>query len=168
MRNFKIFTLFVLLAKFTTGQTRSEKKEMQFDNVKEMIASGNFVFIADRAIGRGGSSVSLAANPNYLKVQGDSTAALMPFFGERFNAGNVGESGAIKFEAKIENQIVQHNDKKGKTTFKFSARNKYDRFGVILEISRSGWANLLIRSIDRSTINYYGQLRALTSEEYGK
>jgi len=165
MKNIKILMFFVLLASFATGQTRAEKKEIKFDKVKELIVSGNFVFVADRAIPRGGSSISLATNHNYLKVLGDSTVAFMPFFGERFNTGRIGEPVAITFESNIEGQMVEHNDRKGKTTLKFSARNKYDRFGVILEVSRSGWANLLIRSIDRSTINYYGQIMALDKEK---
>ena len=165
MGNLKILAILMFATNFMLAQTKAEKKQMQFDKVKEMVSSGNFMFIADRAIGRAGTSISLAANRNYLKVQGDSTAAQMPFFGERFNSGNIGEPGAIEFETKMEGQMVEHNDKKGRTTIKFSARNEYDRFGVILEINRSGWANLLIRSIDRSTINYYGQVIPLEGQE---
>lgn len=165
MRKMHIMLLFVLVAHFAMGQTRAEKKERQFAKVKELVTSGNFVFVADRAIGRAGTSISLGGNPNYLKVMGDSTVALMPFFGERFNASSRGEPGAIIFGTQIEDKILEHNEKKGRTTYKFSARNEYDRFGLILEISRSGWANLLIRSIDRSTIIYYGQVMALDKEK---
>lgn len=168
MGNGKVIFIFVLVAQLALGQTKTEMKEIQYENIKELVTSGKFVFVADRAIPRGGANISLSTNANYLKVVGDSSVAHMPFFGERFSGGGFGEPGAIQFQDKMEGHTVEYNDRKGRTTIKFSARNKYDRYGVILEVSRSGWANLLIRSIDRSTINYYGQLRPLTREEYGK
>ncbi len=163
MGNFKLFVLLFLATYSVFGQTKAEKKEAQYAEIKELIASGEFVFVADRAIPRGGSSISLVTNPNYLKVVNDSTTAYMPFFGERFAGGGFGEPGAIAFETKIEDQMVKYDDKKDKITIKFSAKNNYDRFGLVLEIGRSGWANLLIRSIDRSTISYYGRVMPLES-----
>ncbi|MFH6603864.1 DUF4251 domain-containing protein [Maribacter algicola] len=158
MNNLKILIFFALAFNLAHGQTKSEIKEAQYAKIKELIASGEFVFVADRAIPRGGSSISLVTNPNYLKVVKDSTTAYMPFFGERFAGGGFGEPGAITFETIIEDLVVHYNDKKDKITFKFSANNDYDRFGLVLEIGRSGWANLRIRSIDRSTIGYYGRV----------
>ena len=142
-------------------ELRKQKDKENYEKIKELINSKNFVFEADWASTQKGRRINLTTNPNYLKVKGDQVIAYMPYFGVAHTAiGYSGDAG-IKFEDTPENYSVDFNDKKYKVVVKFDARNKNETFNVTMTIFKNGNASMNITSSGRNGINYDGKVEAL-------
>lgn len=155
-----IFLLFVATIGFAQEKTRKElREESKIEKVKQisiLVASKEFVFVAQRAFPQGFRTIDLTTNPNFIEFNPDFIKSEMPFFGRGYSGiGYAGDTG-LKFEGKpTEYSIV-----KTKKTFELKAlvRGESDVFKILLSISYEGSATLTINSNNRSSISYYGEI----------
>ncbi|MCJ7468530.1 MAG: DUF4251 domain-containing protein [Maribacter sp.] len=161
MKKLKILILLVFCIHVLAAQTRKEKATKAYETTKALVTSGNFMFDADRANPVSGSSISMTTNANYLKIMKDSVSAYLPYFGTVTSSLGYSGEGAIQFDTHPANYKAQFNDAKRNITVEFSAFGKSELFDVILEISGSQYANLLVNTMSRSSIRYYGKISTL-------
>lgn len=111
------------------------------------------------------SQISLIGNPNYLKIDGDSIHADLPYFGERRMGGayNSRETG-VTVDGLLNDYSVE--TKKGMYIIKFSARDTQgiENYNFILNLSPSLNASISVQSTQRTTIQYRGRVEALEPE----
>ena len=162
--------LFVMLgAQLMTAQSKSElKKEKaatEYAAMKELIASGKYKFVGDRALPSGHRSISLTTNENFVKINDGMADGYMPFFGRRYSGGGYGDSGGIEFKGEMEKYEVNNNDKKSRVEINFSAKGKSQNYDVSISTGGSGWASMIIKGSDSSTISYNGKVSELKEEE---
>lgn len=117
--------------------------------------------------GNSGSNISLIANPNYLKVMGDSVAAYLPYFGERQISGGYGAGSAIEFKGLPDKMEVSQNSKKATYTIGFTIREKSEVYQVTLTLFNSLAGHITINSSQRNFIRYIGKVSELPKEEIG-
>lgn len=146
-------------------QLKKEKAEQEFAAMKELIASGKYKFIGDRAMPMGHRSISLTTNPNFVKINDGNVDAYMPFFGQRYSGGGYGDSGAIEFKGEMQKYKVSNNDKKKRVEISFTSKGKSQVYDVSLSTSGGGWASMIIKGSDSSTISYNGRVSELKEEE---
>jgi hypothetical protein len=149
----------VLAPSMIWAQGKKERDRLAFEQTKKLVESQNFTFEANRALPISGSSVSLITNDNYLRINGDEVEAYLPYFGEgRVSVSYTGD-GAIAFKGPPLAYMVRYNDRKNKITVQFDAMGKSEKHGMILDINAYGFTDLIVKSINRTTISYYGKIK---------
>jgi len=162
-------TLFLLLIglfiSFTiSAQSKKEKKEAeglkQFNEMKDIIESGEFEFMADWATTARGR-ISLTSNVNFLKFSKDSINIYLPYFGSSSSGGaTMTGDGGIVYSGPKTKYKMSVNDKKQKINIAFTASDKNDTFDFSLTIFKGGNTNINVNSNYRTSIKYDGQTRA--------
>ena len=119
--------------------------------------------------GNNSSQVSLIGNPNFVKIDGDSIHAMLPYFGERRMGGayNSRDAGILV------NGLIRDYEqeiKKGMYVITFSARDTEgtESYDFILNLRSNLVADLSIQSSQRTTIHYRGTVDQLKPEESKK
>ncbi|TFG73976.1 MAG: DUF4251 domain-containing protein [Flavobacteriales bacterium] len=107
--------------------------------------------------------ISLAGNPNYLKVQGDSISAYLPYFGERqMGAGYNSDGGAVQFNGIPISYEANMDEKRKRYEINFSIRNKTETYTVNLLLYPNGASNINMNSTHRFSIRYQGRVGPLS------
>lgn len=117
--------------------------------------------------GNSGSNISLIANPNYLKMMGDSVAAYLPYFGERQLSGGYGIGNAIEFKGLPDKLEVSQNIKKETYTIVFTIKEKSEVYQVTITLFNSLASHITINSSQRNFIRYIGKVSELSKEGDG-
>ncbi len=162
----KIFGMFIciLCSMNASAQKPNEKADRAYENMKELVSNRKFSFNADSASPISGRSQSMTTNDNFLDFKKDSVAAYLPYFGEVTTSIDYSGEGAIAFNTKPLKYNMRINDRKRRITIVFNALGKSGLYRVVLEINGSGFANLLVKSINRTGIRYYGRVQPLKAE----
>jgi len=117
--------------------------------------------------GNSGSNISLIANPNYLKMMGDTIAAYLPFFGERQLTAGYGVGNAIEFNGIPDKLEISQNSKKKTYTLLFTIKEKSEVYQVTVTLFNSLASHITINSSQRNFIRYVGKVSELPREEVG-
>jgi hypothetical protein len=117
--------------------------------------------------GNSGSNISLIANPNYLKMMGDSVAAYLPYFGERQLSGGYSIANAIEFKGIPDKLEISQNSKKKTYTIGFTIKEKSEVYQVTITLFNSLASHITINSTQRNFIRYLGKVSELPKEEDG-
>ena len=138
-------------------ETRKEKRLNDYNKVKELIESKDFVFNARRAFPTGMRSIDLTTNRGTITVKNDTVTADLPYFGRSYVGNYSGEAG-IKFEGKIKKESVEPNDKKLKLTYSFTVIDSQDQYDVSIVVTSSESASVSIITRNKASISYSGEL----------
>jgi hypothetical protein len=161
-----VLFLLVLAPSMILAQAKKERDRLAYEQTKKLVESQNFIFEANRALPISGSSVSLITNDNFLLIKGDEVHAYLPYFGEGRLSAAYGGEGAIAIKGALVDYRVRYNDKKNKITIQFDAMGKSEKHGVILDINAYGFTDLIVKSMNRTTISYYGKMKAYEGGRY--
>lgn len=115
--------------------------------------------------GNSGSNISLIGNPNYLKVEGDTISAYLPFFGERQMTGGYGDRNAIEFKGIPDKLKSSKNSKKNTYTLIFSIKEKTEVYQVTITLFSNLNSHIHINSSQRNFIRYIGKVSELPKEK---
>jgi len=137
---------------------KKEKKKAQFEETLNLINSGEYIFVANRAQAKGGRSISLTSNPNSLIISKENAEADLPFFGEAYAGMGYSGDGGIKFEGPVVDYSVKQNDEKLRIEIRFKVKSTSEMFTCYLNISFSGSTTLSVDSNTRSHIRYDGKI----------
>jgi hypothetical protein len=158
--------LLVLAPSMILAQGKKERDSLAFEETKKLVESKNFIFEANRALPISGSSVSLITNDNFLRINEGEVHAYLPYFGEGRVSAAFGGEGAIAFNGAPMDYKVQYNDRKNKITIQFDAMGKSEKHGVILDINAYGFTDLIVKSMNRTTISYYGKIKTYEGSRF--
>lgn len=154
------FLLFFCVASFSVLAQEKSKKEIKQEKelqkqkeIKDLIASQNFIFEAQKVTPQGGRLIQLDYNTYFLNFNPDNTTCDLPFFGRGFNVAYNGDGG-IKFEGKPENVKIENKSKN--INLKATVRGKNDVYDLMFRIFYNGTATLSVNSNNRAPINYDG------------
>lgn len=152
------------MAQDSKDQTKEEKKEKQYIQIKELIKSETYEFQGRFAHPQRGARVDLLTRPNFLRISGEDASASMPYFGRAFSGGYSNSDGGINFDGHMENYELTENDKKKRLTIKFKVKGKDDTYNCILTVSSMENVSLSINSNKRESISYQGTISSLPDE----
>ncbi len=167
-----IITLIVisLLGSFqsqnTCAQNKKNKKEKQqeaYTKTLQLVETGQFIFVPNRAYPQGGQSIDLTTNYGFIKIKADKAESDMPYFGRAYSASYGGEGG-MKFIGDMRDKKIKTNEKKKMISYVFEIRDK-DTYSVRLEIGYNGNTTANITSNNRSFISYSGEISPLEEND---
>jgi hypothetical protein len=151
--------LMVLILSFYQGSaqksTAKERKAAKEAAVKELIESGDFVFLARSARPLSGPEINLTSTYNMV-LKGDTAEAYLPYFGRAYQAPYGSSDGGIKFEEVVSDKTIGFNKRKNLYLITFGVKTLRDYYRVSLSVGLSGYADLRIGSTNRQPISYYG------------
>jgi hypothetical protein len=158
-----LFIVLILIGVGSIGNaqdSKTQKKQDNYDKVLAVIESGKFEFVARKANPQGGRQIDLTTNPNYLRIKGNNGEAVMPYFGRSFSGG-YGTSGGIEFNGEFMEYSVERNDDKFKVVIVFSIKGENDTYKGTITVTGMENASLTISSNNKQVISYYGNIKPL-------
>lgn len=144
--------------------SKKERKEQKAAEVKELINSGEYVFVANSAMPMAGRRIDLTSNYD-LKIKGNHVEAWLPYFGRAYSAPYGGGEGGIKFKEDVEDINVEFIEKKKSYTIDLEAKTDVDTYVMSLSVGLSGFATLNVVSNNRQSISYYGLIEAIEEDK---
>lgn len=114
------------------------------------------------------SRIDLTGNSNYLKIDGDSISAYLPFYGERqLGGGYSNRTVGIEIDGEYRDLKVTKGKKDSKE-IRFSAKDKNstnENYNVYIQVFSNKTSNITINSSHRTRIRYSGKMTPLEKEE---
>ncbi|MGE5944731.1 MAG: DUF4251 domain-containing protein [Flavobacteriales bacterium] len=183
MNNILLIVIVLTVVSCGSGSTKySETNRKTLDN---MIESKSLEIISNRAQplmtaamqqlanaglfvnGSTAGNIDLTTHTNYLRMKNDSVTAFLPFYGERQFGGGYNNATGIEFEGIPKNLQIQ----KGKNSsyeIRFDIRDKNlntENYQVYIHLFPNLSSTMLIRSSNRSNIQFSGQVHELDSDK---
>jgi hypothetical protein len=138
----------------SSSMSKKERDAAAFQDVAELIESGNYMFTVRSASPSGGRTIQITSL-YALRASDGTYSADLPYFGRAY-AGGYGNEGGITFSGEPEDLQINRNDSKNIISVDFTIQTEQDRYTVTLNVGPSGYGNLTISCQKRQTISYYG------------
>lgn len=122
---------------------------MEYNIIKELIETGNFVFEAGRTLPTGGQSISLTTNANQLKIQDGEADIFLPYFGVGRGGGGYNHEPGIKYKGIVRHYESAFKDENRKIIIKFDIKTVPKRKILPDTVGRRGNTPVLVRSSGR-------------------
>ncbi|MDT0553380.1 DUF4251 domain-containing protein [Urechidicola vernalis] len=161
--SFSVFGIQTINAQ-SKKELKQQQKEKEYSATKEIIESGNFVFVPDWVNTQKGRRVNITGDGNTLKIEGKKSTSDLPFFGVSQTAHYSGNGGIVFTNSNTEFS-TEFNDKKSKIIIKFKATEKSETFDIHMEVFSNGNATVRISSSSRNSISYNGKVTLLEDKK---
>ena len=140
--------------------TPEEKAQIEAA-VQENLDNRHFCIDVDQMVPRRGPSQHVT---NYsLTVDGDKLDSHLPYIGQAWNLPYGGGKG-MNFESKI-SDYIETFPKPDRRQIALATNNGEDSFVFIIQVFTNGKATIEVRSRNRETISYYGQVNPIEEAE---
>ena len=151
MKTFKY--LFFLAFMMTAGSMIVNAQVKDEAELKSMLDSKTFVFKARTVSPQGAPSRQLTSDYG-VNFTGDKVIADLPYFGRAYSGSAYGGEGGIKFTSSDFKYTMKENKKRWSITIVPNDDNSVQRMN--LDVSKGGYATLIVTSRNRSNISFYG------------
>jgi len=157
-----IFLFVLSMLGFTTMAqlSRSEKRAVKEKEIRELIESRHYRFVANKALPMGGGSINLTSEYDLI-VDSTRVKAYLPFFGVAYRADYGNTQGGIKFNSAANKYSCELNKKKGIYMISMEVKGEKDIYQLHLDAGVSAYATLSITSNDKQNISYYGVIEKI-------
>ena len=129
-------------------------------NALNQIANAGLLRPGDNA-----SRINLQGNADYLKFEGDTVSADLPYFGERQMGGGFNRHTGIKFEGVPRDLEITKDSDTNNYNIQFNINDDSENYQVVLKIYPNRNALTSINSSQRFPIRYDGTLKATELKE---
>jgi hypothetical protein len=112
--------------------------------------------------GDNATQINLIGNPNYLRIEGDSIKASLPYYGERQISSNYGSANVgILLNGTVKDLAVAFNEKKKRYELRFQANQDTENYQVAINLFPNKQATMNINSTHRTNISYRGVVNSV-------
>lgn len=143
--------------------TKANKKAAKAADLKRLIDSKKYLFIANQAMPMGGSMINLTSSNFDLKLANDTLTTFLPYYGVAYSAPLHPTDGGIKLTT---TKFTYKVDQKKNGTYQIEirpinpeVRGSGDVNWMILSVSPGGYATLQVFSFNRQPISFTGWLQ---------
>jgi len=151
---FLFFTLTITLILFSCSSSKKIAK-LNSDDVRNMVDSSQFIFVAERVIPLRGSTRYLTSRYDVV-VKKDSVDCYLPFFGRAFQAPIDPSKGGIQFTSANFSYVL--NSKNGGWEVLIKPNDYQDVQQLLFTIFGNGTATLNVVNTHRDPISFYGYI----------
>jgi len=149
--------------------SKKEKKEASkiedYKELKALIESENYRFIAEWSMPTGSSRRNLMSTPNSLDYDGTQMDVMLPYFGSSQTVNTYNhDSMGIEFKGKPENYKIKYNDDKREIEITFQGKYSSESLNFKFVIKGTS-ARLYVNSSGRNSISYDGKISELNKDE---
>lgn len=144
--------------KKTRKQLKVEKEAAQIEVTKNLVKSKNFIFKVININPMRGKTINVTSEYE-VKIKNDSIFSYLPFFGRAYSVDYGTRNSPMMFELPI-NEFSSEESKKG-FMIKAEVKNKTDVLNYTFQVSKTGSTTLIVNSVNRQSISYYGKLEKI-------
>jgi hypothetical protein len=156
---FQLLVLILLFAINVQAQNNTSTKEQKKEQLKQLLESKNYIFVAQSAYTASGRMIQLTSE-YFLKIKGDSLESHLPFFGVAFNAPFSSTVSPLSFISSDFNYSMVES-KKGRFEITIRLNEPDDPNVINLSVSPGAYADLRVISTNRQAMSFYGEVRPL-------
>ena len=185
MMKTKVLLLFTAIAVMSCGShSKKTVSQAQSQQLDDLMANKSFEIVSDWAsplatsslnsvanaglLGPGSNAghINLIGNSNYLRIEGDSVSAYLPYFGERqMGGGYDSDNGNIQFEGIPEDYEISQDEQTKRYEISFKIRRKAENFTVRAILMPNLSSTVNVNSSQRFPIRYQGKVSKISKEE---
>lgn len=107
------------------------------------------------------SNIQLQGNSNYLKVEGDTVTAFLPYYGERQSGGGYNSDAGIIFNDVPSSYNQEYLAEKNEMQIIFTISEKAEGYRVTMNLFPNKKATVVVTSSQRFSIRYLGEIKPL-------
>ncbi|ASV32081.1 DUF4251 domain-containing protein [Maribacter cobaltidurans] len=111
------------------------------------------------------SNIQLQGTSNYLRVEGDTISAFLPYYGERQSGGGYTSDAGIVFDGIPSNYKEEYDAQKNEMQITFSISEKSETYQVSLNLFPNKKATVVVTSSQRFSIRYFGNIKEIEDAE---
>lgn len=156
-------TIFLILA--CGGAKNTEKELREFEQLKDLVNSREFVIENQWAMPLRGGNINLIGNANFIRFKGDSVELFLPYFGVRHSGGGYGGEGGIKYEGPAKELNITKDEGNNTIELRFEGQQGSENLDFYITFFPNGEASTSVTSSDRDAISYRGEVEELPDEE---
>ncbi|MFC4721886.1 DUF4251 domain-containing protein [Geojedonia litorea] len=179
-----ILLLTLLVGCASSNARKSPENLKAYEDLKQLVNSKHFNINSRRALpaatlamtaiqnanllapGNNAGSIDITGNQNFLRVEGDSVFAFLPFFGEQRIGGSYPGNThiGIEFKGIPKNYELEFDDDKLKTQIKFSINDQYrhqESYDVYINVFAGRTSDVRVLSSTRSSMAYQGTIEPI-------
>lgn len=172
MKTLKLFFTLCLCAltvnlSYAQKLTKAEKKAAKAADVKRLISSGSYVFVADYAIPNNMPSRSLTTQYD-VTVTPQQLDVWLPYFGRAYAAPRDPTEGGVKLKTTdFTNKVV---NKKNNWEITLAPKQSNppganDVRNLVLDVTADGYASLRVTSLNRQPISFNGHIEEIKKNQ---
>ena len=143
-------------------QDRKKKKEeraaLEYNQLKDLIESGDFQFMADWAMPLTGGQILMNDTPNHVFFEEGKLDIYLPFYGVIRLTTNYNSDPGIKYSGEPVGYVVSYDDDEKQAKIDFEVVTDTDRHQFNLAITHEKKAELRVISQRRDPMNYVGRI----------
>ncbi|CAL1519297.1 DUF4251 domain-containing protein [Chitinophaga sp. MM2321] len=161
--SFALKTVFIFsMIALTTGslyaqETKTQKKEEKAAEVKALIDSRNYVFVAQSALPMNGRTRQLTSEYN-VTVTADSVVSYLPYFGRAYSAPYGSNKSPLDFKTK-QFKYTSTPRKKDGWSISVKPTDQQDIQNINITVSSSGYGTLQVTSNNRQPMSFNGYIK---------
>lgn len=152
--------LLILMIAVSPVFAKKDKKSEKEQEIKTLIESTQYRFVARTALPMSGGSINLTSEYD-LVVDSTQIKSFLPFFGRAYYAEYGQSDGGIKFDSQADEYTVKFNEKKKSYQISMKVKGKRDIYQIQIDAGTSGYANLHVISNDKQSISFYGTIEKI-------
>lgn len=162
---FLLLSMMFFLVSCGTGRNTGRAMNIEnYDQLAEVVDSGQFAIQNSWAMPLGGNQIDLIGNPNFIRFEGDSVDVFLPYFGVRHSGGTYGRGeGGIEYEGPMKRFSASKNEAKN-IILKFEGDHNTENLDFTITLYPSGKTHTSVTSSQRHSISYRGELKELPAD----
>jgi len=145
-------------------QTAKQRRTVKEQNIKQLIDSRRFRFVARSVIPLSGPKVELTSSYD-LKIDSMMVESWLPFYGRAYHVDYGDRDGGIKFKEEADQMNVRFNKKKKMYQIDLTVDADKDNYQISISAGLGGYADVNIVSNNRQSIGYYGTIEPLEKDQ---
>ncbi len=159
MKTLKVFCL-SLLAVFIFIEAPAQSKDEKIIEIKRLLDSKTFVFVAESATPMTGRTIRLNSSNYEVSFHKDSLNSFLPYFGVAYTAQPGMSQSPLSFSSSDFTYETEAS-KNGGQTISIRINKPNDPRQFTMFVSASGYTTLQVTSINRQPISFYGYITSL-------
>lgn len=149
--------LFMLVVTLMTTTACAQTVRKKAPDIKQLIESRNYVFVAQSAVPMSGGVIQLIS-PYDVKIASDTLTSELPYFGTAYTAPVGSTSSPLSFTS-TDFEYSAEQTAKGNYNISIKVNTPQDPDQLNLSVSPTGYGSLTVSSTHRQSITFNGYIR---------
>ncbi|ULQ51613.1 DUF4251 domain-containing protein [Flavihumibacter fluvii] len=163
MRKLVLICGCIVLASLLSCSTPQQASGITPVQVSQLLQDQSYQFVATYVQPTGGRQRNLTGN-YVLRVTKEEVFADLPYFGKVYTASVGSTDGGIKFTSR-DFIYSTETGKKGSREISIKPKDIAETQELFLSVYENGSANLRVNSVNRQSISYIGEIRAIPQRQ---
>lgn len=157
-----ILSVVLIAVVFSCGSTKESNPE-ELKRLYDLVESKDFTIKNEWLIPLQFSRKNIVGTNAYIDFDGDSVTVDLPYYGERYVLGDIGDDGGIQLEGLAENLEISKNE--NSININFEAEDGTETLDFSIDIYSENNVSTTVNSSHRSSISYEGYVEDTEATE---